>query len=549
MRRTEDTRKPRRLTAVVLAGGMGMFAAHVPTPAIAKEPRIRCEELIRWQLPSTAIGLPTRGATVETATVSAAGDANGKYCKVNGAILSIDPKAQPIRFQVNLPGDWNEKAVHAGGGGYDGTVVDALRLSFVGTGDALPVAAGYATFGSDSGHQSAGFTDPAPAKFGLNEEELENFGSAQLKKTHDVARELIRHYYGAAPKRVYFYGNSQGGHEGLIVAQRWPKDYDGVVSIHPAYNFVPLQLSGLHLGKALYKSPGAWLSPAKVQLIASAVVRSCDSLDGVADGIIGNVAGCRQAFNLNTLRCEGGKDAGEGCLSDEQIATARAFDQKIDLGVTLQGGVSSFARWPLLTGAFSGGPGPLGLGMRPGPSAPPTLGDAFVYFMADQMVRYMAVRDPAYNSLSFEPSKHAEALQRVSSLIDASDANLDAFRARGGKLILLHGTVDMAIPPENTVDYHDRLLKRYGKDPLRDFTRFYMVPGFGHGDGSFQLRWDGLTALDRWVGGAEPLNQVGTDSARSTAGRTRPLCEYPSWPRYAGNGDVYAAASFRCTAD
>ena len=173
--------------------------------------------------------------------------------------------------------------------------------------------------------------------------------------------------------------------------------------------------------------------------------------------------------------------------------------------------------------------------------------DAFLFFMADQLVRYMAVRDPAYNTLSFDPARHADELKRVSNLVDASDANLDAFRARGGKLILLHGTVDMAIAPENTVDYANRLLKRYGKDRLREFTRFYMVPGFGHGDGPFQMRWDGLTALDRWVdGGVEPVNQIATDSAQATAGRTRPLCEYPTWPRYLGKGDANTAASFLC---
>jgi pimeloyl-ACP methyl ester carboxylesterase len=549
MKRIESTCKVRRFGAIAFAGITGMFLAQVPTPAIAKQPQIRCEELVGWKLAATAIGLPTRGASVETASLSAANDPNGKYCKVNGAIQSVDARAQPIRFQINLPGDWNEKAVHAGGGGYDGTLVDALRVSFAGERDERPVAAGYATFGSDSGHQSAGFTDPAPAKFGLNDEELANFGGAQLKKTHDVAREAMRRYYGASPKRVYFYGNSQGGHEGLIVAQRWPKDYDGVVAIHPAYNFTALQLSGLHVGKALYKSPGAWLAPAKVQLIADAVLRSCDSLDGTADGIIANVTGCRQTFNVTTLRCEGGKDAGEGCLSDEQLATARAIDARIDLGVALQGGISSFAGWPLLTGAFAGAPSPFGFGMAPTPSAPPTMmRDGFLYFMADQLIRYMVMRDPAYNSLSFEPAKHADGLKRVSNLIDASDDNLDAFRARGGKLILLHGTVDMAIPPGNTVDYHERLLKRYGNDRLREFERFYLVPGFGHGDGPFLMRWDGLTALDRWAdAGVQPVNQVATDSAPPSAGRTRPLCEFPTWPRYLGSADANAAASFRCT--
>jgi feruloyl esterase len=524
-----------------------LLAGQAAGAASAKEPAMPCEQLAHWELASEAIGLPTRGAVVGTATPSAAGTPDGNYCRVEGVIQSVDPKAQSIHFRVNLPAHWNGKAIHVGGGGYDGLLVQGLQVSFAGTQDAHPVASGYATFGSDSGHQSQGFMDPAPAAFALNAEELENFGGAQLKKTHDVALSLIRRYYGTVPTRVYFYGNSQGGHEGLIVAQRWPKDYDGVVSIHPAYDFTPLQLSGLHLGQVLYRSPQAWLNPEKVHLIANAVLQACDNLDGLTDGIIANVPACRSTFKLAALRCEGGQDSGNVCLSDEQLKTVRAFDEPTELGFSLAGEVSSFARWPVLTGAFTGPPSFFGLGMTPAPASPPAPTDAFLLFMADQLVRYMVLRDPSAKSLDFDPTKHVEELGRVSKLIDASDANLDAFRARGGKLLLLHGTVDMAIAPENTVAYHDRLLKRYGSANLRKFTRFYMVPGFGHGDGPFQMRWDGLTALDTWVdAGNEPVNQVVTDGGKESAGRARPLCEYPAWPRYLGSGDVNAAASFRC---
>jgi pimeloyl-ACP methyl ester carboxylesterase len=541
-------RRARSLVALALGCVCFLLAALVPDAAGAKEPAMRCEQLGHWQVPGGVIHLPTRGASVEAAAPSAAGDPDGSYCRVDGVIQSVDAKAQSIHFRVNLPARWNEKAVHVGGGGYDGMLVDGLRVSFAGRQDEHPIATGYVTFGSDSGHQSMGFMDPAPGAFALNEEELENFGGAQLKKTHDVALELIRHYYGSAPKRIYFYGNSQGGHEGLVVAQRWPNDYDGIVAIHPAYDFTALQLSGLHLGQVLYKSPQAWLSPPKVQLIANAVLRACDGLDGLGDGIIGNVSGCRDAFKLDLLRCEGGKDTGNGCLSDEQIKTARAFDEPTVFGFKLQGEVSPFARWPLLTGAFTGGPSFMGLGMSPAPSSPPAPTDAFLLFMADQLVRYMVLRDPSYNSLNFEPARHVDQLQRISKLVDANDADLDVFRARGGKLLLLHGTVDMAIAPENTVAYYDRLVKRYGRERLRTFTRFYMVPGFGHGDGAFQMRWDGLTAIDQWAdAGKEPLDQVATDAAAPTAGRTRPLCEYPAWARYVGSGDANAAGSFRCT--
>ena len=116
MRCIDDIRKVRRIAALAFMGASGVLAAQVPTGAIAKEPRLRCEQLTKWDVPAKEIGLPTRGATIETAALSAAEDPNGSYCKVNGFIQSVDPKAQLIRFQINLPKAWNGKAIHAGGG-------------------------------------------------------------------------------------------------------------------------------------------------------------------------------------------------------------------------------------------------------------------------------------------------------------------------------------------------------------------------------------------------------------------------------------------------
>jgi feruloyl esterase len=350
---------------------------------------------------------------------------------------------------------------------------------------------------------------------------------------------------------MYFYGNSQGGHEALTVIQRWPKDYDGAVAIHPAYDFTALQLSGLHLGQALYRTPGSWLSGKKLATLATAVMARCDQLDGVRDGIIANVAGCRKSFDLVSLRCRGGTDTGDSCLSDDQLQTVQTFVAPTTYSFTLQGDVRGFSGWPVTEGAFSEDRLIFGLGTSPTPAKPPSMKtDAFVYFMADQMIRYFVMRDPNYDSLHFDPAEHVEALQRVSRLIDSSDPDLDTFRGRGGKLLLLHGTVDMAIPPGNTVVYYDQLKNRYGDAQLQTFVRFYLLPGFGHGNGSFQLRWEGLTALDNWVEtNRPPTHLIATDGAPETAGRTRPLCDYPSWAKYDGSGAINLAASFSCAMD
>jgi feruloyl esterase len=382
------------------------------------------------------------------------------------------------------------------------------------------------------------------ASFASNAEALANFGGQQLKKVHDTTSIIILRYYGRPAKRMYFYGNSQGGHEGLIVAQRWPEDYDGVVSIHPAYDFTAIQLSGVHIGQRLYGPNGAWLSPEKTALIADAVMKTCDRLGGVEDGIIANVAACRGAFRVRTLRCASGKDEGPKCLSDGEIATAQLIADKTTYGFSVSG-VTGFGGWPIFEGAFSGHPY-FAFGTRAVAGKPPTQQDAFVWLMADQGVRNMFVRDQNFDSLTFRPKDHAAEIERVSALVDASSPDLDAFRRRGGKLLLMHGTVDMAIAPSNTVAYYERLRARYGKD-LSGFVRFYLAPGFGHGDGTFRVNWDSLGELDRWADGGEaPGAQTVADSIPEHAARTRPLCNYPQWPKYNGSGDANGAASFTC---
>ena len=267
-----------------------LLAALAPGAAGAEEPAIRCEQLVHWQVPGGTIHLPTRGAAsrqlrrplLETRTEATAGSTvsfNPSMPKRNRSIFGSTCR----RAGTRRPSTWEVVATT------ECWLMDCASVFPVGRSQ-HPIATGYVTFGSDSGQSSMGFMDPAPGAFALNEEELESFGGAQLKKTHDVALELIRHYYGSAPKRIYFYGNSQGGHEGLVVAQRWPNDYDGIVEIHPAYDFTALQLSGLHLGQVLPNRPQTWLSPPKVQLIATAVLRACDGLDGLGDDVVGNVA-------------------------------------------------------------------------------------------------------------------------------------------------------------------------------------------------------------------------------------------------------------------
>ena len=251
-----------------------------------------------------------------------------------------NPSSPNLEFEVNLPAAWNRRALQMGGGGYDGSLVTGLTLYANQTPNTdTPLKQGYVTLGSNGGHKGKPGFD---GSFGMDDEALLNFGKQSVKKAHDAAMSVIQKAYGQRPARFYFIGGSQGGHEALDAAARYPQDYDGVVAQYPAYNVTMLHLGSLNVGKALYADGGAgWINPQKTKLIGEAVYAKCDELDGAKDGIISNVAGCNAAFDVSTLRCPNGADTGDTCLSDAQIGTVRAINSSYKPGVTIAGRIAS----------------------------------------------------------------------------------------------------------------------------------------------------------------------------------------------------------------
>ncbi|MBB5497521.1 tannase/feruloyl esterase family alpha/beta hydrolase [Paraburkholderia sp. MM5384-R2] len=192
---------------------------------------------------------------------------------------------------------------------------------------------------------------------------------------------------------------------------------------------------------------------------------------------------------------------------------------------------------------------------RPAPVAsPPSVLDVltmpFPYIFWDEWIKYFVTRDPSFNTLSFDPANPGSFRQRIAYLSRIQDINstdLSAFARRGGKLLIAHGAADGIASTRSTEDYYGRLVRRYGEKKTRNFARCYEVPGFGHTSGAFSPAWDSLTALENWMEhGVTPTNQIISDINPATLGRTRPLCEYPTWPRYTGKGDPNVAASFTC---
>ena len=520
-----------------------------------------CADLAGLSIPAASISLPTTGATIQSATVVPATPpgptAVGEYCRVRGAIHPVDATAPDILFQLNLPTTWNGKALQVGGGGYNGTVATGVGNVPAGPIDKpVPLGRGYATFGSDSGHEA---TPPysitvasLDARFGLNDEALVNFSFAALKKTRDAAVYVIEQRYGNGPSLTYFAGGSTGGREAMAVVQKWPEFYDGAIAWYPAWNAASLDLQFGRISRAL-AAPGGYPNDAKKKLLYDATIAACDRLDGLADGVISHVAACK--FNPTTLRCPGGADTGDTCLSDAQINAFNTYNTSITFDYELGSHETQYPGFNVYAGADTRAllqlntapPVPLG--------SPPTTTDIltrpYLYNFWDGWIKYIVTRDTTFNSLDFDPQNPGSFLQRVqflTALQDINDTDLSRFAAKGGKLLLAHGTADALVSTRATEDYYGRLLDRYGKKGTRDFVRYYEAPGFGHAiGGSFLPAWDSLTALENWVEkGIAPADQVMTDTHAGTAGRARPLCEYPTWPRYDGRGDPNLASSFKC---
>ncbi len=520
-------------------------------------PATLCRGLVHRELPPSAIALPTHGALVRSARHEGS---RGGFCKLKGEIHSVDPQAQPIRFELNLPDHWNRKALQYGGGTFDGYMQSGLNKTEMGDRRLpVPLAQGYATFGSDSGHHHhylllPDIVNSLRAGFALNDEERHNFASGSLKKTHDTALALLRARYGEAPRRMYFIGGSTGGREALTVVDRWPDDYDGVLAAYPAWNTIEGDLQFIRVSRALYaKGPdgqSGWLPHGATRLLAGAVMRQCDAADGLRDGIVSDPAGCH--FDPATLRCPGGGKH-RGCLSDGQERTVMTFATPQVSGFAVENGITTEPGYNALKGADL----TLAVGLFSHPMKHPLLFlNSFSLVISDAVLRNFLTKDPNYNALQFDPKtgsdatgpegKWIAALREQSLEDDATEADLTPFEQHGGKLLLVHGTVDTVIPTGGSVMLYQRVVGAMGQDRADRFVRLYLVPGFGHGTGIFDAGLDTVGMLDRWADqGEAPAHLTASDNHRGTQ-RTRPLCAWPNWPRYTG-GDPRMAASFVCS--
>ena len=542
-----------------------------PLPTLALAPRSSCAALV-GAMPASVIGLPSGAVTIRSAqafeaaplSVSATAPtpaasvtpATPSYCKVLGHIAPLDPSAPNIEFQINLPTVWNGRTVQFGGGGFNGVLISGLGLVPSAPYDApAPLAKGFVTYGTDSGHQNK--PSVPPQVFALNDEALVNFAFAAYKKVRDVAVQTTKRYYGQAPVKLYFVGSSEGGREGMLVAQRYPNDFDGVYSRVPVLNWTGLQLFGTRSGLNLMGTN--WINPAKARMVGKAVLEACDALDGVSDGLVSDFEGCAKKFDPMLLRCSSGADVGDTCLSSGQVKAVQDLRTPLQYATPLENGVTSYPGYGI-GGEGLEGNGPTGGWIswwsgRSAPTVPPQPSNSITWFYGAGAIQYFVAKDPNYDPRNFTPASFPERLKTISNLLDATNPDLSQFHARGGKLIMKEHMADYAQSPYAGINYYKSVVNKLGQSKVNDFLRLYVAPGVDHVGFGAPANIDMLDMLVQWVENdqapgskAEKGQLVHTEQDTKppfSVKRSRPMCEYPKIPRYQ-SGDMNLASSFSC---
>ncbi|MBC7841930.1 MAG: tannase/feruloyl esterase family alpha/beta hydrolase, partial [Gemmatimonadaceae bacterium] len=446
------------------------------------------------------------------------------YCRV---AATLDVETQIVAL---LPDDWNGRFLMGGGGGFVGAVDNQFSSS---------VHEGYATVGTDAGHSANSLT----AGWALhNERRITDFAHRAVHRTAEVTKLLIAAYYGRPPEHSYFIGCSNGGREALMEAQRYPADFDGIVAIAPAYNFLAITTTFVRNLQVQYATGDAnapVVTPAVLKLLAAKVTDACDASDGVRDGTLENPETCK--FSMSSLPACANETAADGCVTSAQRAALATFTTPLAAGTVRYPG-QPFGDEAEPDGWHAWIVGPLpDLIPLTGKSAS-TVQGAF----GTEFFKYFIYGDSSWRYVGYDLSRAARDGATVDAEVSATNADLSAFRARGGKLLLAHGWSDPALNARSTIDYFTAVQSRTPQ--ASSFTRLFMMPGVLHcagGSGCDEVDW--AVTIRRWVEqGEAPSRIVARKERGTTVVRTHPLCAYPTTARYNGTGSTDDAASFTC---
>jgi len=482
--------------AFVIAAG-ALLAA--PAHAAARS----CASLQKFSLPG-------HGVVIQKAQEIPPKDNLPAHCRVDGVIDQRTGRAgKPygIGFAVSLPVDWNGRFLFQGGGALNGSVAPPVGAGYAGDKPAL--ARGFAVATTDSGHQAAAFD----GSFFQDQQATLNFLYQAVAEVAVVAKQIVAQHYARQTTRAYFVGCSTGGREAMMMSQRFPNYFDGIVAVAPAMRTSFSNLGLRHAATALKAAP---LDEGARRLVIDRLLADCDARDGNQDGFVLAPQECR--FDPGTLECRGGNTA--SCLTSAQVGAVR----------TVMGGPKTTSGRQVYPGYYydSGIANTRGLpGILVGPMIPEG--------------------PPVTGTMDVDAA--AAAAMDARAMLGDSNAwtNLSTFRGHGGKLIFAHGVSDPWFSAQDTVQYYERLGNDNAEQPLADWSRLFLVPGMGHcGGGERTLdRFDLLDAIVGWVEKASAPERV-IATGNSAPGESRPLCPWPAHAHYNGSGDARDAANYTC---
>jgi tannase/feruloyl esterase len=492
-----------------------VVAAAAPLPAQTN----LCESLASLTLTNVTITMAQSVAAGELPQTGRGGRAAAPlhvpaFCRV---AATLKPSSDSdIKMELWLPvSGWNGNFEGNGNGGWTGSVSSATL--------AAGLNRGYAAGMSDLGHEGGS------ASFALGHpEKLIDFGYRATHEMTEVSKAIVTKYYGRAPKYSFWNGCSAGGRQGLMEAQRYPADYDGIVAGSPGLNWTGRAVQSVWIAQAVHKDEASSIPPEKFALIHNAVLQACDARDGVKDGVLEDPTRCH--FDPEVLQCKGSGTS--ECLTSEQIETVRKIYAAPTNPRTHQVIFPGFEPGSEMGWRTMAGPQPFGLGT--------------------DLFKYIVFQDPNWDYKTFDFDRDEARTELADhGVMNAMNPDLRPFAERGGKLVQYHGWADPQIAPGSSVTYYKNVMESMGgAAPVQNFYRLFMVPGMAHcGGGDGTSIFDMLGAVEQWVEKGKAPDQVPASRERNgQVDRTRPLCPYPQVAQYKGSGSTDEAANFVCKA-
>ena len=456
------------------------------------------------------------------------------YCRVSGV---IDPE---IAFEVNLPAKWNGRFYMIGNGGHAGEALDdQMRTSQIR--DAMK--AGFAVAQTNTGHDSR--KEPGASFVLSNPQKAIDYAYRAVHLAATTAKYITKDYYDEAAAYSYWNSCSNGGRQGLIEAQRYAEDFDGVIANAPWVSQTGFTVGAMWNQKALSEAP---VTAGKMALVANRVMEKCDSIDGLKDGLIDDPRKCDFDPIRDVPSCQVGTD-NDDCLTAAQAAAiAKVYSGPASNGKPFFPGFmpGSEALTPDLFGGGSGSSGWMNMIVSARPNSKPA-----DFSLAEETMRYLVSKppEPDYDYRTFDYDRDIAKLDDWGKLVNADNPDLSSFQKRGGKLLMTYGWADSILQPLMGINYYEQALAKNGP-ATTDFFRLFMMPGMSHcSGGNGPDQHDPMTAIINWVEkGKAPDSLLAKKIVDGKVERSRPLCPYPQVARYTGEGSIDDAANFRCVA-